>query len=396
MKEAIWVYDDVRGRGEKYASILREVQIVRRNFETVESIQDEDFKNELLKLRERQNRARQRKEWSEETLLLDQTSVLVIDYDLLRTSEETYLTGENVAYLARCFSECGLILGLNIDLKSAGDNPFDLTLRGHPESYCDLNIGSRQLGNEGLWGGETKGFRPWHWPKLPSYLELFEDKSEEIVSHLDKPISEFLGIEDMIKYSARSITEFIGGDPIKTTFRKFAEKSGNGLRGRDKSPSDEMTARIAVARLSKWLERLVLPGQDLLVDAPHLVSRYPSLLVGDPANVNSWNRTALLDTFDKIGIAHETVEESRFKKVHWLSRPAWFWGKLSKSTRIKEVKEPWEREAIDYVFCEDSSSFHKREDCRKFYIESDSPYNQRFIRYFREERVNYQPRVRLL
>lgn len=394
MKKVIRVYDDVRGRGEKYADILRDVQMVKENFKIVESIQNADFKRELQELRARQSKARESKKWGGDTSLLDQTSILVIDYDLLKASEDTYLTGENVAYLARCYSKCGLILGLNIDLKKAGDNPFDLTLRGHPESYCDLNIGSKQLGNEGLWDGKTEGFRPWHWPHLPNYLESFEHNSKYVVRHIDQPISDALGIRDMIKYSPRSVTEFVGGDALKITFRKFVEKSGNGLRGRDKPPSDKMVGRIAAARLSKWLERLVLPGQDLLIDAPHIVSRFPSLLVGDSSDVNVWNKTTQFGAFDKLSMDHKTIEEFRFKEAHWFSRAVWFWGPLSKSNRIKEVKEPWERELTEYVFCEDSSSFCKQEDCRKFYIESDSPYNRRFIRYFRG--VNYQPRVRLL
>lgn len=395
MKKVIRVYDDTLGRGEKYAGILQELKIDRDDFRKVKSIQHEDFRKELQVLRQRQSETRLGRKWDDETLL-DQTSVLVVDYDLLKTSTETYLTGENVAYLARCFSKCGLILGLNIDLKKAGDNPFDLTLRGHPESYCDLNIGSKQLGNKGLWGGETKGFRPWHWPQLPNYLKSFEDKVRETVDSLDFAISDVLELKKTIRFSPRSVTDFIGGDPLKITFRKFVEKSGNGLRGRDKSPSNEIVGRIAAARLSKWLERLVLPRQDLLVDAPHLVSRYPSLLKGDHSKIKVWNKTAQFDAFHNIGLDHETIEEFRFKKAHWFSRPVWFWGDLSKSPKIKEVKEPWEMEMTEYFFCEDSSSFHRRKDCRKFSIESDSPYNRRFIRYFRDEGVDYQPRVRLL
>lgn len=396
MNRVIRVYDDVEGRGERYAERLRKLEVIRGNFDEVESIRHEDLREELQKLRIRQGRTRQGKKWDDETLILDETSILVVDFDLLKTFEETFLTGEKVAYLARCFSECSLLLGLNIDIQKAGENPFDLTLRGHPESYCDLNIGSRQLDNAGLWGGETRRFRPWHWPQLPSYLNSFEDRVREVASHLDDSICDTIGIKDLIKFSPRSVTEFIGGDPVKTTFRKFVTKSGNGLHGRDKRPTDEMVARIAAARVSKWLERLVLPGQDLLIDAPHLVSRYPSLLRGDHSEVNTWNKTSKFDTYEKLGLDDERIEDFRFTKTHWLSRPAWFWRELSKSQKIKEVKEPWEREEIPYVFCEDSSSFHKREKCRRFVMESDSPFNRRFVRYFKGEGINYQPRVRLM
>lgn len=396
MRKAIRVYDDVRGRGEKYASTLRKIQVVRRSFEKVESIQHEDFMKELEELNERQRGARLGQKWDDRTILLDQTSVFVIDYDLLNASKVTYLTGDNVAYLARCFSNCGLILGLNIDLKKAGENPFDLTLRGHPESYCDVNIGSKQLSNEGLWNHKAGGFRPWYWPPLLDYLKSFEDRFGEVVSHLDNSISDVTEIKDVMMYSPRSVTEFIGGDPARITVRKFVEKSGNGLRGRDKSASDEMAGRIAAARLSTWLEQVVLPRQDLLVDAPHLVSRYPSLLRGDHSDISAWNRTTSFKTFDKIGLNHEIIEDYRFKKVPWLSRPAWFWIGLSRSSRIKEIKEPWETETTRYLFCEDSSSFHEQESCKKFNMESDSPYNRRFIRYFTEEGVDYYPRARLL
>jgi len=396
VKKVIRVYDDIAGRGEKYASILRKMRVVRRNFEKVESIAHKDFTNELEELNERQRRTRLGKKWDDRTIQLDQTAVFVVDYDLLNASKVTYLTGDNVAYLARCFSSCGLILGLNIDLKKAGENPFDLTLRGHPESFCDVNIGSKQLGNEGLWNRRTEGFRPWHWPPLLNYLKSLDNKFSEVVSHLDNPIGDVIEIKDITMYSPRSVTEFIGGDPAKITFRKFVEKSENGLRGRDKSASDEMVGRIASARLSTWLEQIVLPRQDLLVDAPHLVSRYPSLLKGDHSDISVWNRTTSFNTFDKIGLNYETIEEYRFRKVHWLSRPAWFWIGLSRSAQIKEIKEPWETETTKYVFCEDSSNFQEKERCKTLYMESDSPYNRRFIRYFADEGVDYQPRARLL
>lgn len=389
----IRIYDDTRRRGEKYANILRDLKGVRERF-AVESINNEDFKKGFRILRERQRKTRLGQQWDDESLF-DRTTVLVIDYDLLKASIDTSLTGENVAYLARCFSKCGFILGLNIDIKIAGNNPFDLRLRGHPESFCDLNIGSGQLGNEGLWSGERNKFRPWHWPQIPNYLKSFEEMVSQAVEKLDDSISEVLEIKKIIETAPRSVTDFIGGDPIRTTLRKFVEKSGNGLRGRDENPPDEILGRIAAARLSKWLDRLVLTRQDLVIDAPHLVSRFPSLLKGNHSEISVWNKTTKFDRYDRLGLDHRIIERFRFRKKHWFSRPVWLWGDLSESNEIKEIREPWEREMVNYVFAEDSSSFHKREDCRIFSIKSDSPYNRRFIRYFREEKVDYQPRTRL-
>lgn len=395
MRKSIRVYDDTRGRGERYASILQKLKVVGDNFDLIESISNEDFKEELRVLRKRQSRTRLGQRWDEKSLF-DRTTVLVIDYDLLTASKDVSLTGENVAYLTRCFSKCNFILGLNLDIKIAGIDPFDLTLRGHPESFCDLNIGSGQLNNEGLWGDERKRFRPWYWPQLLDYLMSFEERVSEAIEHLDDAISKILEIGRIIKTFPRSVTDFLAGAPRKTTFRKFVEKSGYGLRGRDESPPDEIMGRIAAARLSKWLERLVLTRQDIVVDAPHLVSRYPSLLEGEHSDINVWNKTAQFEKFDKLSLDHKKIEKFRFRKTHWFSRPVWFWGDLSESSEIKEVQEPWERETVEYVFCEDSSSFHKQEDCMKFLMESDSPYKRRYIRNFRDEGVDYQPRVRLL
>src|SRR5258708_4989570 len=71
----------------------------------------------------------------------DAADILIIDYDLLHL-DESYLTGENVAYLARCYSRCGLIVGMN---QFDHGNAFDLSLKGHPESYADVNISAKQL-----------------------------------------------------------------------------------------------------------------------------------------------------------------------------------------------------------------------------------------------------------
>jgi len=387
--KGVVVYDDVKHYGETYAESLRRLKVVTAEFD-VECMSHEDFTKEMEELERRQMRARRKKTMVESPCRLDKTSVFVIDFDLLKPSDpKIFLTGEVVAYLVRCFSECSYIMGLN----QYGHNAFDLTLRGHPESYADLNVGSRQLDNAGLWGGGTRGFRPWYWPQVPRYLESFQDRMNDVKKHVDDPICEVLGIKDVVKLLPRSVSEFIGGTPSRTTFRDFVARSGNGLRGRDKHADVDTIAKIGAARVSKWLERLVLPGQDILVDAPHLASRYPSLLEGDHSRLDTWNKTTDLGTFESLNLDHKAIEEFRFKKDMWLSRPAWFWQRLSECRKIKEVSEPWKREATKYVFCEDSSSFHERKYCREFVAESDSPYVRRFLRYFKD--VDYRPKVRL-
>ncbi len=387
----IRIYDDDRRLGERYAKKLGDLDIIKTNFE-VELLKNEDFKEEMKVLISRQNMLRHKGEWDEKTSKLDETSIFIIDYDLLKTDPNSFLTGENISYLTRCFSKCSIIIGLN----QYGTNTFDLTLKGHIESYADLNIGSEQLDNLGLWGEENALFKPWYWPQLPKYLESFNKKIKDVIDHIEDPICEVLGIDDVIETFPRTANEFIGGDSTKTSFKEFVISSENGLRRLDVNPTDDMVGRIGGARVSKWLERLLLPGQDILVDTPHLVYRYPSLLKDDPENIESWNKTTTFLKVEDLGIDYERIQDYKFKPSYWLSRHAWFWKKLSDNQKIKEVLTPWERKVINFRFCEDTSKFHSKEECAEFIIESDSPYIRRFLLRENLKNANYRPKVRLL
>lgn len=391
MRKRIVVYDDEERLGRRYASAIQNLKTVSDIFE-IESISTNCFENEITKLEKRRNDSRRKKGPNGDSVF-DEASILAIDYDLVKSfDQKSFLTGEAVAYLARCFSSCGLIVGIN----QFGQNTFDLTLKGHLGSYCDLNIGSSQIGNIGLWSAARKGFRPWYWPELPKYLESFEERVHAAKNNLDSPIGRVLDIEDLLETFPRSIGQFIGTDPLSATIVDFVRSSGAGLRPKDVVQDEEALARIAASRISKWLERAVLPGQDILVDAPHLVSRYPSLLKKDHSEIASWNETTRFASFRELPLDHKMIEEFRFKKDFWVSRPVWFWGKTTSSQRITEVREPWKRETLKFLFCEDSSSFEKQKNCREFTADVDSPYTQRFIHAKMFEGVDYRPRVRLI
>jgi hypothetical protein len=326
-----------------------------------------------------------------DSCLLDDASILVVDYDLLSLTTEGVITGENVAYLARCFSRCGLILGLN----QFGVNSFDLTLKGHPESFADLNIGSQQLDNHGLWDEPWKGFRPWIWPLIPQALDSLERRVLELGKCMDQPILSWLGIPEVIaRLFPRTSTQFITktSRPTETTFEKFVLDSENGLRGRRDQTSGECRIRIAAARISKWLERLVLSGQDILVDAPHLAARYPSLLKGPKRNVDAFDRAASFAKMDKLGIQHEKLSSALFPRTNWLSRSAWFWPTISNLDTIEEVQEPWKAKQPDLAFCEDISRFKPKAKCQEFVADLSSPFARRYAAKL--PNVDYRPEVR--
>lgn len=390
----IAIYDDESGLAQDYTNRLSKLlKTISQMFE-VERMSQDDFETQLTVLRNRQEAVREGRKWTDDSIDLDKTSIFIVDFDLFQTS--SFLTGEEVAYMARCFSRCGLIIGVNLDSrKRVSPSYFDLTLTGHPESFCDLNIDATQIDNPGLWTDDRAGFRPWHWPLLPEYFASMEKKIDDALGNPAKPIMEFLHFNKILQLFPNSALRFLGGKPEEVTFGKFVRFSGNGIRGRDKA-NEEMVARIAAARVSKWLERLVLSGQDIVVDAPHLVSRFPSLLLGDHNDLATWNKTSALSNKADLGIERTEIEKFSFKMSHWLSRPAWFWNDVYTCSNIKEVAEPWKAETAKFAFCEDSSTFEKKEDCKEFNASVDSPYNRRYMHALQFPDVDYAPKVLLV
>jgi len=391
-KRKIYVLDDDSTLEQGHAQRLESIEAVSRGFEVIPMASREgSFKTALDCLEKRRKIARSQSSFvAQDECAFDDADILVIDYDLLDITPDSYLTGESIAYLARCYSRCGLIVGLN----QFGSNSFDLTLMGHPDSYADLNIGSRHLDNPGLWSvpwGE--GFRPWSWPLLPKALEAFRRRCSQATEHLGDRVLAFFSLESRTSMLPRSVTQFIGkGEkPEDVTFQRFVTDSGNGLRRKDKPMSQEAVARIAAARLSKWLERLVLPGQDVLVAAPHLIKRYPSLLHGDRNDVGTWNTVASSSLCEPANVEEELLEAFRFQEGEWLSRPAWFWHEISSCEEVEEVANPWETDMARFVFCEDVSRFMLNEESLEFVADMRTQFLRRHVAHLDD--IDYEPEV---
>ena len=392
----IVIYDDQSGYAEEYVQRLRKgfrkMKALSEAFD-IDTMNQREFDEQFSLLKERREELRQGKKWTEKSITIDEVSIFIVDYDLFK--KDAFLTGEQVAYGVRCFSRCGLIVGLNLESgRRVLPTYFDLTLSGHPDSFCDLNIDSAQLDNPALWTDDKEGFRPWYWPQLPRQLDMMEYKVANVLDNQTKPIMKVLQFDKILPLFPGKVLQFLGGNPEKVTFEEFVQFSGNGLKGKDKT-NEEMTARIAAARISKWLERLVLPGQDILVDAPHLVSRFPSLLQGDHQNASAWNKTTAFSE-GELGMNSDFIKNLRFEKKRWLSRPAWLWNLVYNCSKIEEVSEPWKAETPKFCFCEDSSTFEKKKLCKEYYAPMDSPYNRRFVKATRFENVDYGPKTLLL
>lgn len=398
-RKQILVFDDDYERTERWSDELRKLSYIDRDFEIISMTIDE-FKETVDELLRRRSETEEKGSYEPNGLPLDKTTIFMLDATLINRDEKIHTSGSFTAYLARCFSECLYFIGVNQSPGVfPGGNTFDLTMKGHPELFYDLQLGDAQLANKGLWDQDFEGFRPWYWPILSRSVQNFEKRVAEVRSNFEKPISEVLGFSDEINYFPDSVNNFLGGlggKPTTITFKDFVLTSENGIKIQDKLLQEENITRFAAARISTWLEYVVLQRQDILIDAPHLVTRYPSLLKGDHGDIEVWNSTVKFGNYNELDLDHSKIDKYRFKKDYWLSRPAWYLGDLSEDEGILEVADPWKKVEVNFRFSEDSSKFLPKDECNRFESDFDSIYKRRYIKKDRYEDVEYRPRYKLL
>ena len=367
----VLVYDDEPEIAKRLADKVRTVC----DEANVTAVKRETFQ-ELIGLMNRRRAA-----WRDDAALIesnevDEADVVVIDYDLLFYFDDGDITGSRLAYLLRCFSKCGLIVVLN----EYGINSFDLSLRSPSAGFADLHLGDVQIDNPGLWTGSFEGYRPWHWPSLPDARSDFEKCVRDVQENLEAPILDFLGLERFIDWLPKRVHDFFHGSGNMETvcFGTFVKHARGGIASKDELPPEYM-ARVAAARLLALLNGLILPEQAVLVDAPHLASRFPSLVRDAYQDIHVWNRLCDPVNEEVDGLLSDVLKEHRFKKQHWLWRPVWYWPDISRDERIAEVKDPWAVDDIEWVFCENVSRFVPAEFADDFMADVSPPFNKRFV-----------------
>lgn len=388
----IRIFDDETRQREKF---LRDIESAGLSSETfdVGVLVDREFKDAFDGMRERQTAFRESGAWEQDGRNpLDNVDVLMVDFDLFGTQGVT--NADQVAYLARCFTTCGIIVVMN----RFSHNPFDLTLKDYPASFSDLEIGQKQLGSRTLWGTGQEKFAPWYWPILPRSVKNFQQRIKDVEASLQdgqmiRSMLEFP--EESWQWLPRNMLQFLGKDDrldefLRTSPFGLYPKDRDALGTTAKDVDAASVSRLLAARIFKWLEWLVLPEMDILVDAPHLVSRFPSLLKGDRSRIETWNAVAVRYTDEVSGMDTKVLAPFQLKKAYWLSRPAWFWRNVMTCDEIDDVREPWNIEAPPWLFCEDTSSFHPEEECYLFKAETVSPFASRYVKKLTDV-VDYLP-----
>ena len=254
---------------------------------------------------------------------------------------------------------------------------FDLSHERFANSNADLNVAHNDLGRAELWTGTADGtkFRPWSWPRL---LDM-PARRADLESGIDMAASvlETLGLADDDVYKQFDPAQLVlfGDDPKSITFRDSVDFTRRFHRlGKPENTPEANLAKVAVASVSHWLERIVLPAQNVLVDAPHLAQRRPGLLIDpDPSAwgplsdlSDSENALAMFQS-DKVAGAQVPALSA------WLSRPAWLWSRCPHATARAIGKA--------HVFCEDVSSFQLLDDAAEYKSSVPGPFKQRFVLY---------------
>lgn len=357
---------------------------------------NEEIAEGIKVLLRRRHAAREKADPPADGCLFDGIDILVVDYDLLHVDEDNArYTGEGVARLARLFADCAVVVVLN----QFPEAQFDLSLRGHLESHADLNLDVELLGTDGLWRPRPwQGFRPWSWQVLGDAVDRQRLRTETVANCLDARIVEVLGmtVEDAARLSdsafgflAPSAGDF---DALAAqTFRMFVERTSDGRdAGALLDVKPNSAAGFAAARIAKWLEREVLGPQDVLVDIPHLLQRYPFLLSGDVTDVDAWN--AAIE--DEDALRQRLPDDVWFEAPGWLSRPAVWWRRLETNADIRKQRLEFDFSLVpDVAFLEDVSIFCPLDQAQDFRAGFHNSFDRRFAKVV--DGIRYAPQRRL-
>ncbi len=312
---------------------------------------------------------------------LDGVDILVVDYDLQEMVQAgQWSTGLWVAMLARAFSRVKLVVLVN----QFGTNMFDLTLSKGVKSRSDFDVGSAQLLNPALWDrSRVDGYAPWSWcDGVLSAVERLNTMVGWMRGNLDKPVLGTLGFSNGLEGSdpdtwmSQELWQECVGDPTCTFREMVGEAEFLTLKDREFIKKfDEPCARVAAAIVSHWLDRLVIPANDVLADLPHLTSASPWLLM-DRQNVAAWQATAVRDGFDVLLPA---LRQHEFAPGFPLSRPVVWRQKVARDADLAEPTGFTYDGFPDLVFCEDTSRFHTFDEAKSFSCRLPGSDSQRFV-----------------
>lgn len=376
----ICIVDDEPERSRGWATTIKSFEIPKMEVVALEKDESRELMRAVVA---RQHTIRTTHEVPEGSSPLQGFDVLVVDYDLQELLEEgQWSTGLQVLALARAFSDVKLIVLVN----QFGSNTFDLTLTKSVRSLADLDVGSDQLVNPAFWDqSRASGFAPWAWGDgVLGAVTRIEQAIAWAKLNLDRPVLKCLGFTHTSDQSNTST--YLSGEIWQQcltepdhTLRDMVRAS-DFLTQKDRDNAivklDEPCARVAAVLIMHWLDRWVVPANEVLADLPHLVSFYPWLL-RDNANAAGWQAAASLT--DGFAAVHTDVGRYTFEPGFLVSRPVVWKHKVLEDAALSEPKGFSYEGIPDLVFCEDTSSFVEFTNAKPFTSRLPGADPQRFV-----------------
>jgi hypothetical protein len=307
----------------------------------------------------------------------DDVDILCVDYDLLHLDDAGgRTTGEGVARLARTFSTCGVIVVMN---QFKGPQ-FDLGMRGHLDSFADVNIDANLVGRGALWNDLEPAelqFDPTIWTPLPKLLAAARGLSAALeAGGFDAPIMPAIGLaEDALGLLSDTAYGFLSLD-AETAVQLAGFTVGEFLR---RSLSEDLVETLSkhvpkilfdftAFRIAKWLDRAVLRPMDVLIDGEHLVDRLPFMIDPDKADVTNashWARAAAAPDGTMRWDLLEKYKNENASLV--LGRTVFDWYRLAGDEAIDKLQDAYlDQQQERFYLAEDTSRFVNREAVTRY------------------------------
>ena len=394
MTFSVLICDDEPLAAAELVDKVREIAPEGHTFQAAQS--NDAVRASVSELLRRRKSVRSGCRYESKECLFDNKDILIIDYDLIYIDDDNARhTGESIGRLARLYSDCSVVVVFNQFLQF----DFDLSLRGHIASHADLNLTAKLIAQPGLWTGPPwHSFRPWSWQCLSRAVVSQRAREAVLARDLDNSIADAFGMrlvdamglsDTAFGFLAPNAVEF--DQLAEMTFRSFIKTTAD-VRDTESllSIDDSAAIRFGAARIGKWLEREVLGPQDVLIDVPHLLQRFPFLLGSDVSDVDAWNETI----HQAERLKEEIDEDYWFGPADCLSRPAVWGRRLEEDKRFIERRAAFDYSDVpDIVFLEDGSIFDQFSNGKQFRAGFHNFFDERFVKCF--SGISYGPQRRL-
>lgn len=310
-------------------------------------------------------------------------------------------SGDAIARQVRSYTTANAIVVVNMfHPRHRNGRVFDLTLMQQTRTHADAHVSAAELDDDTLWAWDPpdrrRVFDPWYRDVLPELADVVDRSNTVMADLLDEPVLQTLGI-DAAQLVARQLDVFGSADPADATFRQLATGQF-GLPYPDEMATDDAAAaRMAASVVRRWLARVLLPAQNVIVDAPpHLVARFPRL-GPEAATADEWDKTTAKQVAGEPLSAAAPARASALDA--FVTRPTYF-AEVARQIQRERDSAP-DLGGDDLVFAEDTSRFIPRAEGQEFESDVAGNYATRWIENLEDDRarrdeVSYEPFTRLL